>query len=204
MLCRRYNVFNMCTFSSQFSAVELSKSLNCRSRRFMFHTSRNYLSSRVTSNILLSEITKRECANLLYLEREVLEKQYEIFKSNRRKIILLICLHKQVIFINRPYLERVASLSVYRCFPGGPSDQILDHFWSSFRCRRKTRVPGEKLAEASLDWKPNAHKCRDRGSNPGLIGAMRGKIRCANLLPHDIKFDRNGISFQFNHMTSLQ
>ena len=57
-------------------------------------------------------------------------------------------------------------------------------FWSSFRCRRKTGVPGEKPAEASLDWKPNAHKCRDRESNPGLIGAKRGKIRCANLLPH--------------------
>ena len=30
--------------------------------------------------------------------------------------------------INRPYLERVASLSVYHCFPGGHSDQILDLF----------------------------------------------------------------------------
>ena len=56
-----------------------------------------------------------------------------------------------------PYLERVATLSVDHCFPGGPSDQILDLFWSSFRCRRKTGVPGEKPAEASLDWKPNAH-----------------------------------------------
>ena len=26
------------------------------------------------------------------------------------------------------YLERVASLNVYHCFPGGPSDQILDSF----------------------------------------------------------------------------
>ena len=43
-------------------------------------------------------------------------------------------------------------------------------------------MPGEKPAEASLDWKPNAHKCRDRESNPGLIGAKRGKMRCANLL----------------------
>ena len=45
-------------------------------------------------------------------------------------------------------------------------------------------MPGEKPAEASLDWKPNACKCRDRESNPGLIGAKRGKIRCANLLPY--------------------
>ena len=43
-------------------------------------------------------------------------------------------------------------------------------------------MPGEKPAAASLDWKPSAHKCRDRGSNPGLIGAKREKIRCANLL----------------------
>ena len=39
-----------------------------------------------------------------------------------------------------------------------------------------------KPTEASMDWKPNAHKCRDRESNPGLIGAKRGKIRYANLL----------------------
>ena len=30
--------------------------------------------------------------------------------------------------INWPYLQRVASLSVYHCFPGEPSDQILDLF----------------------------------------------------------------------------
>ena len=36
--------------------------------------------------------------------------------------------------------------------------------------------------ESKLDWKPNAHKCRDRESKPGLIGAKRG-IRCADLLP---------------------
>ena len=90
--------------------------------------------------------------------------------------------------INRPYLERVASLSVNHCFPGGPSDQILDHFWSSFRCRKKTGVPEEKPTEASLDCKPNAHKCRDRESNPGLlIGAKQGKIRCANLLPRRLE-----------------
>ena len=46
----------------------------------------------------------------------------------------------------------------------------------------KPQDPG-KLTEASLDWKPNAHKCRDRELNPGLIGAKRGKIRYANLLP---------------------
>ena len=66
-----------------------------------------------------------------------------------------------------PYLERVASLCVYHCFPGGPSDQILDLFGPVLDA-------GEKPAEASLDWKPSAHKCRDWGSNPGLIGAKRG------------------------------
>ena len=49
--------------------------------------------------------------------------------------------------------------------------------------QEETGPPGEKPAEASLGWKPSAHKCRDRGSNRGLIGAKRGKIRCANLLP---------------------
>ena len=39
-----------------------------------------------------------------------------------------------------------------------------------------------KPTEPSLDWKPIAHKCRDQESNPGLIGAKREKIRCANLL----------------------
>ena len=52
-----------------------------------------------------------------------------------------------------------------------------------FRCRRENRRTRGKPTEASLDWKPNAHKCRDRESNPGLIGAKRGKIRYANLLP---------------------
>ena len=33
----------------------------------------------------------------------------------------------------------------------------------------KTGGPRGKPTEASLDWKPNAHKCRDRKSNPGLI-----------------------------------
>ena len=45
---------------------------------------------------------------------------------------------------------------------------------------RRTRG---KPTEASLDWKPNAHKYRDRESNPGLIGAKREKIRYANLFP---------------------
>ena len=33
-----------------------------------------------------------------------------------------------------------------------------------------------KPTEASLDWEPNAHKRRDRESNPGVIDAKRGKI----------------------------
>ena len=48
-------------------------------------------------------------------------------------------------------------------------------------------MPGEKPVEASLGWKPSVHKFRDRGSNPGLIGAKRGKIHCANLLPLILK-----------------
>ena len=47
-------------------------------------------------------------------------------------------------------------------------------------------MPGEKPVEASLDWKPSARKCWDRGSYPGLTGAKRGKIRCANLLPRTL------------------
>ena len=42
--------------------------------------------------------------------------------------------------------------------------------------------PGAKHVKAILDGKPNALKCRDRQSNPGLIGAKRGKIRCTNML----------------------
>ena len=45
---------------------------------------------------------------------------------------------------------------------------------------------GEKPVEASLDRKPSARKCRDRGLNLGLIGAKQGKIRCANLLPPNL------------------
>ena len=43
------------------------------------------------------------------------------------------------------------------------------------RCRRTPECP-------EADWKPSAHKCLDRGSNPGLIGTKQGKIRCADLL----------------------
>ncbi len=44
----------------------------------------------------------------------------------------------------------------------------------SFRCRRKTRVPGEKPVEASLDWKPNGHTAPGLGIKPGLSGPQRG------------------------------
>ena len=53
----------------------------------------------------------------------------------------------------------------------------------NFRCQRENRKTRGKPTEASLDWKPNAHKCRDQESNPELIGIKRGKIRYANLLP---------------------
>ena len=40
---------------------------------------------------------------------------------------------------------------------------------SSVRCRRKTGVPGEKPAEASLDWKPNGHTAPGPGIEPGSV-----------------------------------
>ena len=48
----------------------------------------------------------------------------------------------------------------------------------------KQKDPG-KPTEASLAWIPNAQKCRDRESNPGLIGANWEKIRYTILLPLD-------------------
>ena len=68
-------------------------------------------------------------------------------------------------------------------FQKGPLTDFRS-FWFSFRCRKKTGVPGEKPVEASLDWKPSAHKCQDGGLNQGLIGAKRWKTHCDNLLPH--------------------
>ena len=53
----------------------------------------------------------------------------------------------------------------------------------SFRCRMEFGRTREKPTEASLDWKPDVRKYRDRESNPGLIGAKQKKIRYANLLP---------------------
>ncbi len=44
---------------------------------------------------------------------------------------------------------------------------------SNFRCRRKTRVPCEKPAEASVDWKPNGHAAPGLGIEPGLSGSQR-------------------------------
>ena len=46
----------------------------------------------------------------------------------------------------------------------------------NFKCRRENWRTRRKPMEASLDWKPNAHKCQDRESNLGLIGAKRGQI----------------------------
>ena len=86
--------------------------------------------------------------------------------------------------MNEQAIFREANLAQFVSLrDGGPSDQILDHFWSGFRCMRKTVVPGEKPTEAGLDCKPSAHKCRDQASNLGLIGAKRGNIHCAILLP---------------------
>ena len=52
----------------------------------------------------------------------------------------------------------------------------------SFRCRRENRRTRRKPMEARLDWKPNAHKCRDQESNLGLISARRGKMHYTSLL----------------------
>ena len=59
------------------------------------------------------------------------------------------------------------SLSKEACFHWCP-----EIFLSSFKCRRKTGAPVEKLAEASLDWKPIfAHTAPGPASNLGCIGA---------------------------------
>ena len=71
---------------------------------------------------------------------------------------------------------------MYHCFTGEPLHQILDLFGPVLDAGGNWSARG-KPAEAGLNWKPNAHKCRDPGSNPGLIGPKRGKIRCANPLP---------------------
>ena len=42
---------------------------------------------------------------------------------------------------------------------------------SSFRCRRENRRTRRKPAEASMDWKPNAHTAPGLGIEPGPIGA---------------------------------
>ena len=42
---------------------------------------------------------------------------------------------------------------------------------SSFRCRRENRSTRRKPAEASMDWKPNAHAAPGLGFEPGSIGA---------------------------------
>ena len=44
---------------------------------------------------------------------------------------------------------------------------------NSFGFRSENQRTLGKPTEASLDWKPNARKCRDQESNPGLIGKAR-------------------------------
>ena len=45
--------------------------------------------------------------------------------------------------LHRPYLERVASLSVYHYFPGGPSD--LDLFGAVLDARGKLECPEKNM-----------------------------------------------------------
>ena len=42
---------------------------------------------------------------------------------------------------------------------------------SSYRCRRENRSTRRKPAEASMDWKPNAHMAPGLGIEPEPIGA---------------------------------
>ena len=67
---------------------------------------------------------------------------------------------------------------------GGPSDQILDLYGPVLNAGGKPERLEKSLRKQV--WTGNqVHKCLDRGSNPGLIGAKLGKIICcANLLPH--------------------
>ena len=55
-----------------------------------------------------------------------------------------------------------------------------------------------KPKEASLDWKPNAQKCRDRESNPGLIGAKRGRYATLTCLMWHNQGEMNHISVMFD------
>ena len=67
--------------------------------------------------------------------------------------------------MNMPYLDRVASLSVYH--QEGPLIRFIDIFG-----------PVSDAGGKAEFWTGNqVHiKCSDRGSNPRLIGAKRGKI----------------------------
>ena len=50
-------------------------------------------------------------------------------------------------------------------------------------------MPKEKPVEASLVWKPNAHKCQDQKLNPGLIDTKQGNLRWAHLLEPQMTHD---------------
>ena len=74
---------------------------------------------------------------LYFINLGIQEANIKILKSGRftrlsRKIFENVC-----IWINKPHLEKVASLREYHCFSGGPTDQILDLFGPVW-CRRKT------------------------------------------------------------------
>ena len=51
---------------------------------------------------------------------------------------------------NWPYLERVALLSVYHCFPGGLSDQTLDLFGPVLDAGGKPECPEKNLRKQVL------------------------------------------------------
>ena len=58
--------------------------------------------------------------------------------TNRNKLHI-------VVTSSRPYLERVASLCVYHCLSGGPSDQILDLFGAVVDAGGKPECPEKNL-----------------------------------------------------------
>ena len=67
--------------------------------------------------------------------------------------------------IGHIFTDGIASLIVYHCFPGRPSDQILDLFgpWMQEENQSAQREREKKKpVETTLDWTPNADKCWTR------------------------------------------
>ena len=63
----------------------------------------------------------------------------------------------------------------------------LEIFLSSFKCRRKTGVPGENLRKQVWTGNHLQTNRRDRVSNPGCNGAKRRKYRYTTCFPLERK-----------------